>query len=187
MTIDFKQIHKKFDGMILNLCNECGGQCEKNEITVLLPSEVEFIAEKLNLSSQEFIEKFCNIIKFKENNIYMLKAGVCPFLNKENRCELEKFNCKLIRCLLYPILIGIKEDKIKIFVDYKNCPMAHRITNNFKSQAFEIYESIKQEIPKWWLEFVTKYDECSYDYLGLEKLRNKKVILIDELEDCIIK
>ena len=187
MAIDFEVIHKNFDGIMFDLCNECEGQCEKNEITVFLPNEIKFVAQKLNLNLEEFVERFCNTIEFKENKIYILKAGVCPFLDSEFRCEMEKFNCKLVRCLLYPILIGISENKIKIFVDYKHCPMARRITNNFKNQAFRIYESVKQEIPKWWLEFVSKYDECIYDYSKLKKLRNRKIILMEELEDCIIK
>jgi len=184
MAIDFEKIHKEFDGMMLDLCVECKGKCEKDELTMFIPGEIEFTAKKMNLSSKEFIEKFCNIIKFKGNEIYIIKAGVCPFLNKEYRCELEESNCKIIRCLLYPVLIGIKNNKIRIFVD-PNCPMANRITEDFRNKAFKIYEEIKQDIPKWWLEFVSRYDECTYDYKKLEKLRNKKVISVKELEECI--
>ncbi len=66
MAIDFEAIHKTFDGMMLDLCIECDGSCEKNEITVFLPGEIEFVAKKLNLSPNDFIKKFCNTIKFKE-------------------------------------------------------------------------------------------------------------------------
>tara|TARA_Y100000310_G_scaffold342743_1_gene447192 strand:+ start:4277 stop:4837 length:561 start_codon:yes stop_codon:yes gene_type:complete len=185
MVIDFEKIHKAFDGTMLDLCTECGGQCEKNEISVFLPGEVEFIANKINFDKQKFVDDFCNIIKFKNHDIHMLKAGVCPFLNKEYRCELEDNNCKLIHCLMYPILIGIEDNKIKIFVDTKHCPMAHKIQDDFKNHAFNIYESIKNDIPKWWLEFVSKYDECTYDYPKLEKIKDNKIISINELEDCI--
>jgi len=46
---------------------------------------------------------------------------------------------------------------------------------------------MKNDIPTWWLEFVSKYDECIYDYPKLEKLKNNKIISINELEDCIIQ
>ncbi len=65
--------------------------------------------------------------------------------------------------------------------------MAHKIPDDFKNQAFNIYESMKNDIPTWWLEFVSKYDECIYDYPKLEKLKNNKIISINELEDCIIQ
>lgn len=187
MAINFEVIHKNFDGMMLDLCVQCGGSCEKNEITMFLPGEAEFASKKLNLSLHDFIEKFCNVIKFKDNDIHILKAGVCPFLDKKYRCELEEPNCKPLRCLLYPILLGNSENETKIFVDYKNCPMAYRITEDFKTKAITAYESIKDDIPAWWLEFVSKYDEVVYDYNKLEKLRQKRYIKLSELEDCMVK
>jgi len=65
--------------------------------------------------------------------------------------------------------------------------MAHKITDDFKNKAFTIYEKIKNDIPLWWLEFVSKYDEVVYDYSKLEKLREKQFIRLKELEKCIIK
>lgn len=187
MAIDFESVHKNFDGMMLDLCVECKGSCEKNEITMFMPGEIDFVAKKLNMGLQEVADKFCNIIKFKGHDIYMLKAGVCPFLNKEYRCELEDPNCKPIRCLLYPTLIGLVDNNVEIFVDYKCCPMAGRISDDFKKKSFEAYQNIKNDIPMWWLEFVSMYDDSVYDYSKLEKLRDKKVIGLDELEKCIAK
>ena len=187
MAIDFEKIHEEFDDMMLNLCTECGGQCEQNEITLLLPGEAEFVAKKLGLTVKEFVEKFCNKIKFKGREVLLLKVGVCPFLNSEYRCALEKPNCKITRCLLYPVIIGLSEKRPKIFVDYLNCPMAGRVSVDYKKKATEVYEEIKHEIPRWWLEFVSKYDEITYDYTKLEKLRDKKSIFISDLKQCAIK
>ena len=89
--------------------------------------------------------------------------------------------------MLYPILIGISENKIKIFNDCNGCKMAHKITDDFKNKAFEIYENIKNDIPPYWLEFVSKYDEVVYDYSKLEKFRKKQFIELEALEKCIIK
>ena len=118
MAINFEKIHNDFDGMMLDLCTECGGKCEQNELTILLPGEEDFISKKLGMTKEDFLEQNCNKLLFKGFDIYILKAGVCPFLNNEFRCDLEKANCKLVRCLLYPVLIGITElNAPKIFLD----------------------------------------------------------------------
>lgn len=185
MAIDFEKIHKRFNGLMMDLCKECGGLCEKTEITCLLLGEVEFVAKKLNQDVATFVKNNCNIIKYNGNNIYMLKAGVCTFLNSQHRCVLEESNSKIITCMLYPVSIAVLNDKVEIFVDTKACPMAHKISDNFKKQAFEIYENIKNEIPKWWLEFTSRYYEYTFDYSKLEKLRNKPIITTKELEKCV--
>lgn len=185
--IDFEKAHEKFDGIMIQLCKECGGLCENEEITLFLPGEAEFAAKKLKINKKEFIKKFCNTIMFKGNEIYILKAGMCPFLNKKKRCNLEKPNCKPLRCLLYPVLIGNYRGKPKIFIDNRYCPMAKKITKEFKRKAYATCIDIKTKIPKWWLEFVSKYDEATYDYSKLTKLRNKKIIKLEELKKCMAK
>lgn len=187
MGIDFETIHRNFNGMMLDLCAECHGSCEENEIAIFLPGEAEFVAKKLHLSPPEFTKKYCNIIRFQNHDIYVSKVGNCPLLDDKYRCLLEEPNCKLLHCLLYPVLIGIAENKIRVFVADKNCPMAHRITDDFKNKAVGVYEGIKNDIPTWWLEFISKYDEVVYDYAKLERLRDKQFIEADELDDCIVK
>lgn len=183
--IDFEKIHNEFDGMMFDLCDECGGQCEKNNLTLFLPSEAEYIAKKLNLPFENFIKKYCNTVKISEAEcVYILKAGVCPFLDKKYRCELEKPNCKPVRCMLYPVLIGAPGDKTKIFIDFEECPMAYRLTKKFIKQATKIYQDIKDKIPNYWLEFVSEYDYYIYDYSKLEKLRDKEIITLEELKKC---
>jgi len=71
VSIDFKKIHDGFDGMMFDLCEECGGQCEKSNLTMLLHGEAEYIAKKLKLNLNDFINKFCNIVKIADNNRYI--------------------------------------------------------------------------------------------------------------------
>ncbi|MFA6048053.1 MAG: hypothetical protein WC737_04505 [Parcubacteria group bacterium] len=185
--INFEKIHEEFDGMMFDLCDECGGRCEKNNLSLYLPGEVEFIAGKLKINFKDFVKKYCNLVKISENSeLYIQKAGTCPFLDNDYRCTLEKPNCKIIRCMLYPVLIGHPTDKFKIFLDYEDCPMANKLTDQFKKQAFKIYEDIRDTIPEYWLEFVSKYDFITYDYSKLEKLRDKEIITPEELEKCAI-
>lgn len=46
MSIDFEKIHRMFDGLMFDLCSECGGSCEKNTMCTLLPGEAEYVALK---------------------------------------------------------------------------------------------------------------------------------------------
>ncbi len=187
MQIDFEKAHNIFDGLMTNLCQECGGLCENEEITLFLPGEAEFAASKLKIDKKEFIKKFCNTIIFKGKEIYILKAGMCPFLNKKKRCDLEKLNCKPLRCLLYPILIGNSRGEANVYIDNRYCPMASKITETFRKKAHLVCNQIKSDIPKWWLEFVSKYDEATYDYSKLNKLRDKQFIELKELKKCMIR
>jgi hypothetical protein len=170
---------------MLDLCTRCEGLCERTQIAVLLPGEETFIAEQLGITTKEFVERYCTVVLYREQHINMLKAGTCPFLNEEYRCTLERHNCKPITGLLYPVLIGISEDEIEIFVDHEHCPMAGEITEQFRKSAFSAFESIKHDIPRWWLEFVSEFDNCLYDYSKLEKFREQTHITTDELKSCM--
>ncbi|OGJ43566.1 hypothetical protein A2974_02165 [Candidatus Peregrinibacteria bacterium RIFCSPLOWO2_01_FULL_48_20] len=187
MAIDFESIHKNFNGVMLGLCTACGGSCEKNQITLFLPGEIEFVAGKLGMDLMAFKEKFCNTIVFKGQHIFIMKAGVCPFLNASYHCELEDSNCKLTRCLLYPVIVSLVNGKAAVYLDEKGCPMTRWVPKEFTAQATEIYEEIKNELPDWWLEFVVKYDEALYDYSKLTRHREKRFIELRELESCMIK
>ncbi len=184
MAIDFKRMHGSFNGLMLDLCTACQGQCEKTQIAVLLPDEEIFIAQKLGIPRKAFLAKYCTTVLYRDHSIHLLKAGVCPFLNNEYRCELEGPNCKPITGMLYPIMMGLREGKPEIFVDDEHCPMAKKVPAEFKEQAFSMYESIMDMIPQWWLSFASEYDNCLYDYAKLEKLRSKHQITPDELEQC---
>jgi hypothetical protein len=89
--------------------------------------------------------------------------------------------------LVYPVLIGLKNNKPIVFLDYKGCPMAKRVGKVFLDKAFKVSKQILKEVPKWWLEYVSKFDECYYDYKKLEKFRDRDIILAKELEKCKVK
>ncbi|MDD4409830.1 MAG: hypothetical protein PHW52_04235 [Candidatus Pacebacteria bacterium] len=186
MAIDFEKIQNEIKEISMNFCTGCGGVCENTEIVAFLPGEIDFAADKLKIDKQEFIKKYCNVIQYKNNDIYILKAGICPFLNDQKKCELEEFTCKLICCALYPTIIKLSGKDIEIKIDSIGCPMSHNVDEEFKNKTFKIFENIKDEIPLWWLEFCQEYDEAKYDYEKLEKLRDKQFIELDELKDCII-
>jgi hypothetical protein len=185
MAIDFQLLHTTFNGLMLDLCTTCQGYCEKTQIAVLLPGEETFIAHKLEIPRETFLERYCTTVLYGGHSIYLLKVGVCPFLNNEYRCELEGSNCKPITGMLYPVLICLREGAPEIFVDEEHCPMAAKISPEFKQQAFSVYESIKEHIPLWWLGFLSEYDNCLYDYEKLEKIRDKQHISPDELRQCM--
>lgn len=186
MTIDFKSIYAEFTGLIMDLCQDCGGLCEQTQLSLFLPNELEYISSVLKMDPKEFKEKYCNIIQFRGHDIYLLKLGVCPFLNEQFRCILEDQNIKPLVCRMYPVWIGLSRGRKKIMVDTKLCPKAKNIPREFKKNAFRIYNQIKKEIPEWWLEFESVVDDALFDYKKLELLRNKPIITLEELTNSIL-
>jgi Fe-S-cluster containining protein len=187
MVIDFKSVYTEFTGLIMNLCQECGGQCEQTQLSLFLPGELEYCASILKMDPPKFLNQYCNIINFNGHDIHLLKLGVCPFLNEEFRCVLENENIKPLVCRMYPVWVGLSNGKKKVMVDEKLCPMAKNIPEDFRKKAFKIYNKIKKDIPNWWLEFESVVDDALFDYKKLDQLRNKPKITLDELNQCILK
>jgi len=188
MNINFEKVHENFEGKIENLCNKCGGQCENNETVIFFPNEMEFIAKKLGISPKKFSDKYCNKIKFKNKYVIMMKVGKCPFLSKSNNCRLEKYNCKLLKCKLYPIIIGKNKKGLPaVRINYEGCPMAKKLPDKFKEEAYGIAKHLMKSLPKYWIDFSVDYDEEKYDYVKLKKLRNMIIISIFKLKQCLIK
>jgi Fe-S-cluster containining protein len=187
-AICFEEAHTISDGMMLDLCQECKGKCEKDGKSPLLPGEEGFIAKKLGMPVSDFIDRFCNTIRFRGHDAYLLKAGKCPFLNPASRCELEKHDCKPLLCLLYPACIGVYDDGIRMSIDHEECPAAGKLQPDFKEKARQMVESIKHNIPKWWLDMDFGDEEKGhFDYSKLERLKDKKVASLDEWRKCVVK
>jgi Fe-S-cluster containining protein len=187
MTINFPLIYAEFTGLIMDLCQECQGLCEKTQLSLFLPGELEYCASVLDMDPNEFKLRFCNIINFKGHDIYLLKLGVCPFLNEKFRCILEDKNIKPLVCRMYPVWIGLSKGRKKVMIDEKLCPKAKKIPKDFRKKAFKIYNRIKKDIPNWWLEFESVVDDALFDYNKLDILKNKPIILLEELTNCILK
>jgi Fe-S-cluster containining protein len=168
----------------MNLCKSCGGLCENEMLGIFFPGEVEFIASKIGMDRDKFIEKYCNIIIYKDLKIHLLKLGICPFLDSNYRCELERFNAKLVICMLYPVWIVRSNGKTEIILDRELCPMADKVPNSFKEKAFALYEEMRSQIPNDWLEFESDVDDGLFDYVKLNKLRDKTIITLEELGRC---
>ena len=186
-TIDFEGINREFSKINrenFDLCKQCGGYCENSEMFFYLPGEAKYIAQKIKSSTKEFERKYVNKLKYKNRIIDLLKIGTCPFL-KTYKCQLEKYNAKLIVCLLYPVAIEKVSGKNKISLDTYFCPMAEKFPKKYVSAAKNIYKKIQNKIPNYWLEFATECDPFVYDYKKLAKLKNKKFITIKELAGCI--
>ena len=188
--IDFEKINqgfKELGGLALDLCRGCGGYCEHNDLAAYLPGEEEFIAEKPKMSPGEFCRKYASKIRYKNHTINLLRiSDPCPFL-KKYRCQLEKYDAKPLVCLLYPVYITREQNRNKILLDVQSCPMAGKFPKGYVKKAMDVYRKIESQIPKYWLEFTTKYGGLLYDYKKLSELENKKFITVKELVGCIRK
>lgn len=187
MSIDYEKTHSLFNGLMVNLCHSCGGICEQNQLAVLLPEEDDYISLKVGVQKDDFLKKYCTTVDFGEHKVNVLKVGVCPFLNNQFRCELERFNCKVIQCLLYPVLINSSIAQGKAIVDVLFCPMAHSVSEEFKHEAWKLLDEIKGDLPQWWLDCSGIIDSYVYDYDKLLDIKNKPMITIEELNNCIFR
>jgi uncharacterized protein len=80
---------------------KCGGACEYTKIAGLLPGEERYIAEKLNLSLEEFIYSYLDGVKVDEHIINIIRcSNPCPFLKNDYSCAIKEF--KPVLCLIYP-------------------------------------------------------------------------------------
>jgi uncharacterized protein len=183
MAIDFGRIYKQFAGEFMDICSECGGQCEKTDIAIFFPGEESYTAKQMGMKREEFLKRYCNIIKFKGHDIVILKAGFCPFLN-DGSCSMEKENIKLLGCRQYPFVFVKKNNMLDVDIDYERCPGARKISEDFKRQARRVFKEIKDDVPSWWLEFYFGYSEVPYDYDKMDNLRDKEVINLKELVAC---
>lgn len=184
-SIDYEGIHQKFDGLMFDLCSECGGSgCEYNTLGYFMPGEEEYIAGKLEMPVQEFLDRYCTTIKnYQGHDIYIL-IGFCKFLSPSFHCQLEIHNCKPLTCLLYPAMIGFPGQPKRVFLDDVDCPMAHLVDDSFKEKAFAILEVLKEQLPEWWLGFNLQHGWPIYHYDRLLELSTKKVVTIEELRAC---
>lgn len=134
----------------------------------------------------DFIDRFFTTIDYQGHDIH-IQYGDCPFLCKvEHTCELEKFNVKLVICLVYPAVLGYPGDMKRIFIDDIDCPKAHRVSDEFRQKAFAVLGLVREQLPDWWLEFNMKHCWPIYHYDKLLELNKKKVISIEELVSCEI-
>jgi len=110
-------------------CESCRNCCKEYSLA-LKEQELESVAKLLQISKDEFINKFVKDF-FGE---YELKGKPCQFLNSDNSCQIE--SCKPECCVSYPhtnkpdrlsSLLGIIDSS---FV----CPV-----------VFEMIESLKEE------------------------------------------
>jgi len=185
MPIDFEEVHRRFDGMLLNLCRKCGGFCEKNYLSVFLPGETEYMAHKIKMGKNAFIKKYATTVKKSGRQIHVLKIGLCPFLDQKYRCRLEKINAKPLSCLFYPIYLSLEGNQKKVYLDKWGCPMADRFSRSYTNKARELLKELKKDIPDWWFKFLREFDDDYYDYGKLHTLRGNSVVSPRELKKCV--
>lgn len=93
-------------------CNNCGACCKNIANIILNPRDVYRASKALNLSTEEFIDKYCNIYLGPESGLPMVKLNVdngkCPLYEKKT-CKIA--NAKPELCALSPIGRALKFEK----------------------------------------------------------------------------
>lgn len=90
-------------------CNRCGDCCKSKNfkgMVVIYPNEVSAIAQKLQITSKEFLNEYCNRDSIKGKGyileLYFLKhiKDKCIFLTENNLCNIYAF--RPIQCRMAP-------------------------------------------------------------------------------------
>ena len=183
---DLIEIYSMFEGLIVDLCKKCNGLCERTQFPLYIPGEIEYISKVMGISLKEFKKKYVTDVKYKDNTVNLIKLGRCPFLNDSNRCDLEAINSKPLICRLYPLWLGLKNDKPVLLNDTDLCPNAKKLPLKFKIYAKRIFKRIQHKIPKWFFEFETLYDDSLFDQTKLNKYQAREMITLHELAQCKI-
>lgn len=77
-------------------CLDCANCC-KTKGPQLNKKDIGRIAAHLNLEKQQFVDRY---LKFNENDDYVMQQLPCPFLAKDNKCEIYEVAPKA--CRSYP-------------------------------------------------------------------------------------
>jgi Fe-S-cluster containining protein len=171
--IDFENFHKKFKGessIGKKLCKECGGMCEKYKVCSLLPGEAEYMASKRNIPLQLFKDKYLDSVDVDGYSVDIIKCfKVCPFSTIGKTCAIKDY--KPILCLIYPLFITSERE---IGLD-TNCRLVDDkdLLDFFNDYGTQLLTDL--EIPKEWLDAVSKYDEFDYDYDSLLYYRDSSL------------
>jgi uncharacterized protein len=149
---------------------KCGGACEYTKIAGLLPGEERYIAEKLNLSLEEFIYSYLDGVKVDEHIINIIRcSNPCPFLKNDYSCAIKEF--KPVLCLIYPIIFKPDGSGRKLELDY-SCPLAQNreAERYFKNTGIKLASQLY--VPGDWIEDIYKFDDFDYDYKKIVKERD---------------
>lgn len=102
-------------------CTDCGNCCKEN-IPILDNNDISKIAEHIECSNSDFINKYLN--KHNKYNIFLMNQIPCPFLNN-NTCSV--YIARFASCKAYPELTDI-ENIVSIGNIVKNssiCPIIY--------------------------------------------------------------
>jgi Fe-S-cluster containining protein len=163
----FDFLHSNFRGdteEIFAVCAECGGACEYNKMSCLLPGEAEYMADQAKLPLKLFRDKYLDGVSVDGVVVDMLKTGICPFLHSECfSCNVKHY--KPILCLIYPIVFErVDREWQPVIEDW--CPMSKRekAVSYFKNEGMELVRKLRPLLDDKFLEIIHFFDQPNYDY-----------------------
>lgn len=168
---------------IFKICLKCGGICEYSFIGTLLPGELEFMANEMKISINEFRSRYLDGIDCNGVIMDVLKmVNPCPFLDQKTlTCSCRKF--KVIYCNIYPINIRSHGTKLTYSID--NCLLGRNIKfrSYFLTRGINALETLN--IPVTWVDVVLLYDNVSIDYNVFHEIRKSRNYQVFTLETIL--
>jgi hypothetical protein len=109
-------------------CKTCANCC-KEKSPIVLKDEIFTISNKLEISKEEFINKYLE--NTEESNEFIISKRPCPFL-KNNECEI--YDIRPEDCRSYPHLHkeGFRTRLIGVIESYSVCPIVFNTYNELR-------------------------------------------------------
>ncbi len=138
-------VHRLYEKVSAQIdCLQCGNCC-KVISPILLDSDIERLANFLNMPDKQFISEY--LIEADDEKGYVFKSVPCPFLSK-NSCTV--YSNRPETCRSYPHLHK-DEFVFRISQAYSNCSVCPIVYN--------VYDMLKEEIRNLNVESLFTYYE----------------------------
>ena len=108
-------------GLISCDCSRCGNCCQRRGIELsLTPLDVFNISHYLNISTKDFVEKYCDVGRDFDVRIRTIEFNKkCIFFThdfEKGSCYCQIYDVRPMACYLYPLKSGL-ESKDSFFID----------------------------------------------------------------------
>ncbi len=127
-------------------------------VVVLLPFEMEFLAERTRISNGAFRRWPVEVAPGVTIEIGMMDLGKpCPFLQADFRCAI--YNSKPVDCQTFPILPYLDPSGRLVWEIEAGCPSSETLNPMFVEQIQGIWTGLNAHLPAAWWELYDWADD----------------------------
>jgi uncharacterized protein len=111
-------------------CSKCMNCCIESQAS-MDETEIQSVADKLNMSVEDFLAKYFNKNKFGE---MVITTTPCPFFIKMT-CTID--DCKPVKCREFPFLHkdGFRSRSLGVIANTTLCPIVYNVIEELKTEV----------------------------------------------------